>query len=63
MPSVLSRRELIAEIDAEHARLLGLIERVPSQAWATSRINSAAGSLNSWVDAFRPIVASCRRLS
>jgi hypothetical protein len=45
MPPVLSRRELIAEIDAEHARLLGLIDRVPPEAWASSRVNSAGWSL------------------
>lgn len=45
MPPILSRRELIAEIDAEHARLLGLIARVPPQAWSSSRVNSAGWSL------------------
>lgn len=45
MPPVLSRRELIAEIDAEHAKLLGLIDRVPPRAWASSRVNSAGWSL------------------
>jgi hypothetical protein len=45
MPPVLSRRELIAEIDTEHARLLGLIDRVPLQAWRSSRVNSAGWSL------------------
>jgi hypothetical protein len=45
MPPVLSRRELIAEIDIEHARLLGLIDRVPPEEWASSRVNSAGWSL------------------
>lgn len=45
MPPVLSRRELITEIDTEHERLLGLIDRVPLQAWASSRVNSAGWSL------------------
>lgn len=45
MPPVLSRRELIAEIDAEHARLHGLIDRVPPEAWASPRVNSAGWSL------------------
>lgn len=45
MPSVLSRRELVAEIDKEHARLLGLIDRVPPGLWKSSRVNSAGWSL------------------
>lgn len=45
MPPVLSRRELIAEIDVEHARLTLLIERVPRGLWKSSRVNSAGWSL------------------
>ena len=45
MPPILSRCELIAEIDAEHARLMSLIDRVLPEAWASSCVNSAGWSL------------------
>jgi|GEM_PF-6795928 len=45
MPLISSRRELIAEIDTENAKLLSLIDRVPREAWITSSVNSAGWSL------------------
>jgi hypothetical protein len=41
MTAIASRRDLLAEIDAEHARLSALIDRVPPSLWNSSRVNSA----------------------
>lgn len=45
MPTIASRRDLLAEIDAEHARLSALIDRVPPSLWRSSRVNAAGWSL------------------
>jgi hypothetical protein len=45
MPAVRSRRELLAEIDAEHEKLLALVERVPKAEWSASSVNAAGWSL------------------
>lgn len=45
MPAIASRRDLLAEIDAEHARLSALIDRVPPSLWKSSRVNTAGWSL------------------
>lgn len=45
MTAISSRRDLLAEIDAEHARLLALIDRVPPSLWNSSRVNAAGWSL------------------
>ncbi len=45
MPAISSRRDLLAEIDAEYARLSALIARVPPSLWNSSRVNAAGWSL------------------
>lgn len=45
MPATARRRDLLAEIDAEHARLSALIDRVPPSLWNSSRVNAAGWSL------------------
>lgn len=45
MPAIVSRRALLAEIDAEHTRLSALIDRVPPSLWKSSRVNAAGWSL------------------
>jgi hypothetical protein len=45
MPAIASRCDLLAEIDAEHARLSALIDRVPASLWTSSRVNTAGWSL------------------
>ena len=45
MTDIASRRDLLAEIDAEYARLSDLIDRVPPGLWTSSRVNSAGWSL------------------
>ncbi|MBL8763805.1 MAG: ClbS/DfsB family four-helix bundle protein [Phycisphaerae bacterium] len=45
MPTVTSRRDLLEEIDAEYARVTGMIDRVPPGLWKSSRVNGAGWSL------------------
>jgi hypothetical protein len=41
MPPVLSRQDLIAEIDTEYARLTSLMDRLRHEAWTNFSVNSA----------------------
>lgn len=45
MAKVTSRAELLEEIDAEHAKLLALIEATPRALWRESSVNSAGWNL------------------
>lgn len=45
MKAIVSRRDLLGEIDAEYARLSCLIDRVPPELWKSSRVNTAEWSL------------------
>jgi hypothetical protein len=45
VPTVTSRHDLLEEIDAEYARVTGLIDRVPPGLWNSPRVNSAGWAL------------------
>lgn len=45
MPVIVSRHDLLVEIDDEYRRLMQLVEQVPPALWELSRVNSAGWSL------------------